>query len=138
MDPDSNQQSNTSGTRLRGGIPSLADGIVISSTLHNNHPHYNYNSSKFDPPIPSHLQFPVQIFWRWLSAESFQFLPRPDADHFLPVLGCPDGNGGSPIATPRHCPVPSLLQPIPEPLLLHKLRHPVTLPTVTQQCFPVR
>lgn len=33
MEPDSNQQSNTSGIRFKGGWPGLAEGMVMWSML---------------------------------------------------------------------------------------------------------
>ena len=105
-----NEASNFTISRSHHPNPSPSPSPPLPSTL---------------PPPPSCSRLSVQILHH-PSRELSQLLPGAHHDHFLHVIRGPDGHGRAPVAIAGDSPVTSILQPVVEPLLLDKLRHPTT------------
>lgn len=65
----------------------------------------------------------VQVSDR-LAGQLLQLCDAGHADNLLPVLRRPERYWSAPVAVTTYGPVPRISQPVAEPPLLHKIRHP--------------
>lgn len=68
---------------------------------------------------------PVQV-GNFLSGQLLELSNAANAPNLVAARRYPDGHRRAPVPVPAHRPVPGVLQPVAEPLVLDKVGHPVS------------